>query len=309
MSAGLLSYDWMLSVKERPWHGIGTVVNDAPTSDEAIKIAKLDWQVSQEPIYVNGKVVEGVYANVRSDTQDVLGIVKSKYRIYQNSESFSFVDAIVGNKEVPCKYETCGSLFNGKRVFMLVKLPNNLLVGDDVENYMFFTNSHDGSSSFLAGMTNVRVVCNNTLQMAVKGSPRVWRCKHTDSLKERVAQAKESLGLAVQYLDSIQEVADNMASKHINAEKFFKTLRETNPTNASDKSLDKLVDRIYTIYDETDNLANFKGTAWGVYNAVADYVSNSVPLRKTSSTEQNRLVQFFDGNQLLSETQRILMSA
>ena len=101
MSAGLLSYDWMLSVKERPWHGIGTVVNDAPTSDEAIKIAKLDWQVSQEPIYGNGKVVEGVYANVRSDTQDVLGIVKSKYRIYQNDESFSFVDDIVSMNDIP----------------------------------------------------------------------------------------------------------------------------------------------------------------------------------------------------------------
>lgn len=309
MSAGLLNYDWMMSVKERPWHGIGTVVNDAPTSDEAIRIAKLDWQVSQEPIFVNGKIVEGVYANVRSDTQEVLGIVKNKYRVYQNDESFRFVDSIVGNKEVPCRYETCGSLFDGRRVFMLVKLPNHELVGDDVENYLFFTNSHDGSSSFMAGMTNVRVVCNNTLQMAVRGASRMWKCKHTDSIKERVDQAREALGLAVKYLDSIQEVADDMANKQIDATRFFETLRERNILQAGEKTVDRVIGRIQTIYEETDNIERFRGTAWGMYNAVADYVSNSVPLRRTDNTEQNRLVQFFDGSRLLHESQRILMSA
>ena len=309
MSAGLFDYDWMLSTKERPWHGIGTIVQDAPTSDDAIRIAKLDWEVKQYPVYSNGKKIEGVYANIREDINEPLGVVKGKYRIYQNMESFKFVDDIVGNKEVPCRYETCGSLFNGKRVFMLVKLPNKMLVGDDVENYLFFTNSHDGSSAFLAGMTNVRVVCNNTLQMAVKGSPRMWKCRHTNSLEGRIQQAKESLGLAVKYLDSISEVADEMASKKVDMYRFIKTLEEVNPTHASDKSMDIITDRIHTIYNQKDDLQNFKGTAWGIYNAVADYVSNTMPLRKTPKMEQNRLVGFFDGNVLLETTQKILMAA
>ena len=309
MSAGLLNYDWMLSTRERPWHGIGTVVEDAPTSDDAIKIAKLDWEVKQYPIVANGKVIPGMYANVREDIIEALGVVKGRYRIYQNLESFKFVDEIVGNKEVPCRYETCGSLFNGKRVFMLVRLPNQLLVGDDVENYLFFTNSHDGSSSFLAGMTNVRVVCNNTLQMAVKGAQRVWKCKHTNSLEGRVQQAKESLGLAVKYLSSIQDVADDMASKKTTIDSFLKKLEEINPLNNSDKGMDKITDRIYTIYREKDDLQNFQGTAWGVYNAVADFVSNTVPLRNTSRAAENRLVSFFDGNNLLETAQRILMAA
>lgn len=309
MSAGLLDYDWMMSVQERPWHGIGTVVEDAPTSDEAIRIAKLDWEVKQYPVVANGKEVPGVYANVREDINECLGIVRGRYRIYQNTESFKFVDDIVGNKEIPCKYETCGSLFNGKRVFMLVKLPNQMLVGDDVENYLFFTNSHDGSSSFLAGMTNVRVVCNNTLQMAVKGSPRMWKCRHTDSLEGRVQQAKESLGLAVKYLDSIQDVAEEMASKKVSIDSFLKSFEEANPFKTSDKGLDKITDRIHTIYTEKDDLQNFKGTAWGIYNAVADYVSNSVPLRNTSKAQQNKLVTFFDGSALLEASQKILMAA
>lgn len=304
-----MDYDWMLSVKERPWHGIGTVVEDAPTSDEAIKIAKLDWEVKQYPIYSNGKKIDGMYANIREDINEPLGVVRGRYRIYQNIESFKFVDEIVGNKEVPCRYETCGSLFNGRRVFMLVKLPNQKLVGDDVENYLFFTNSHDGSSAFLAGMTNVRVVCNNTLQMAVKGAQRVWKCRHTDSLEGRVQQAKESLGLAVKYLSSIQDVAEKMASKKVDANAFFKILEEKNPMNNSDKSLDKILDRINTIYQEKDDLVNFKGTAWGLYNAVADYVSNSVPLRNTDKAAQNRLVTFFDGSTLLQTSQNILMAA
>lgn len=309
MSHGLMNYDWMLSTKERPWHGIGTVVQDAPTSDEAIKIAKLDWEVKQYPVVANGKEIPNMYANVREDTNECLGVVKSRYRIYQNTESFKFVDEIVGNKEIPCTYETCGSLFNGRRVFMLVKLPNQLLVGDDVENYLFFTNSHDGSSAFLAGMTNVRVVCNNTLQMAVKGAQRVWRCRHTDSLTGRVQQAKESLGLAMKYMSSIQDVAEDMASKKVTIDSFIKTLEKSNPLHSSDKMMDKVTEHILTIYNEKDDLQNFKGTAWGIYNAVADYVSNSVPFRNTKKAEQNRLVSVFDGNALLEASQRILMVA
>ena len=84
MAAGLLQYDWMLSAKEKPWHGIGTVVEEAPTSDDAIRIAKLDWTVEQFPVYANGNPIQDVFANVRSDTNEALGIVRNRYKIIQN---------------------------------------------------------------------------------------------------------------------------------------------------------------------------------------------------------------------------------
>ncbi len=309
MAAGLLQYDWMLSAKERPWHGIGTVVEEAPTSDDAIRIAKLDWTVEQFPVYANGNPIQDVFANVRSDTNEALGIVRNRYKIIQNNEAFDFVDSIVQNKHIECRYETAGSLFNGRRIFLLVKLPNKILLDDDVENYLFFTNSHDGSSALTAGITNVRVVCNNTLQMALDGAERIWRCRHTTNLEGKKQQAKESLGMAVNYMSKMEDTALEMVQKKINEEAFFRKLFELNPTGLVDKSKEETISRIHIIYTEKDDLQNFKGTAWGMYNAVADYISNTVPLRQTKRSSENKLAGFFDGNRLLQSSQDLLMAA
>lgn len=310
MSAGLMDYDWMISVKERPWHGIGTVVEDAPTSDEAIKMAKLDWKVKQYQVKANGIVLPGYYANIRTDANIPLGVVKERYKIVQNNEAFDFVDDIVKSDEVECRYETAGSLWNGKRIFLLVKLPNQNLLGDDVENYLFFTNSHDGTSSLMAGITNVRVVCNNTLQLAMKESKRVWRCRHTLNIKDKQLQAKESLGFAVKYLDDMGKVAEELVAKKIDEEKFFRELFATKKlATMNEKNREEVVTRMHLIYNEKDDLQNFKGTAWGMYNAIADYCSNTVPLRQTKTYAENKLADFFDGNVMLQTAQDLLMVA
>lgn len=309
MSAGLLEYDWMLSAKERPWHGIGTVVEEAPTSEDAIRIARLDWTVDQFPVFANGNEIPGYFVNVRSDTNEALGVVRNRYKIVQNTEAFDFVDGIVANKHLECRYETAGSLFNGRRIFLLVKLPNKDLLGDLVENYLFFTNSHDGSSALTAGITNVRVVCNNTLQMALEGASRIWRCRHTTNIEGKKQQAKEALGMAVKYMEGMEKTAWQMASKKINEEAFFRKLFEANPTALADKSKEETISRIHLIYSEKDDLQNFKGTAWGMYNAVADFVSNTAPLRQTKNSGEIKLASFFDGNKLLQASQDLLMVA
>lgn len=310
MSAGLLEYDWMLSAKERPWHGIGTVVEEAPTSEDAIRIACLDWTVDQFPVFANGNEIPGYFANVRSDTNEVLGVVRNRYKIVQNTEAFDFVDGIVANKHLECRYETAGSLFNGRRIFLLVKLPNKDLLGDLVENYLFFTNSHDGSSALTAGITNVRVVCNNTLQIALEGASRIWRCRHTTNIEGKKQQAKEALGMAVKYMEGMEKTAWQMASKKINEERFLRLLsHKLDSMRYNEKAKEATMERIVTIYSEKDDLQNFKGTAWGMYNATADFVSNTTPLRKTSLYKQKKLEKFFDGNVLLDAVQDVLMVA
>lgn len=309
MSAGIYENDWMLSAKERPWHGIGTVVEEAPTSEDAIKIAKLDWTVNQFPVFANGNEIPGYFANVRSDTNEALGLVRGRYKVIQNAEAFDFVDGIIENKDIECRYETAGSLFNGRRIFLLVKLPNKELLGDDVENYLFFTNSHDGSSALTAGITNVRVVCNNTLQMAIRGAQRTWTCRHTDSIFAKKAQAQEALGLAVTYMDSMDEIAEELATRKINEETFFRNLFHSKMNLASDKAKQQTIERIHLIYNEKDDLQNFRGTAWGMYNAVADFVSNTTPFKKTKVYNDNKLMNFFDGYKLLETSQDLLMVA
>lgn len=310
MSAGLEQYDWMMSYKERPWHGIGTVVEEAPTSEDAIKIAKLDWKIEQVPVMANGNQIPNYFANVRSDTNEALGVVRGRYKVVQNTEAFDFVDGIIENKDIECRYETAGSLFNGKKIFLLVRLPNKELLGDEVENYLFFTNSHDGSSALTAGITNVRVVCNNTLQMALKGAQRTWCCRHTESIINKKQQAQEALGLAIKYIDTMEEAAEKMYQQKVNEEKFFRKLFEADYIKGQcEKNKELIIERIHTIYNEKDDLQNFKGNAWGMYNAVADYVSNALPFRQTSTYKENKMNQFFVGNSILQSAQKILMAA
>lgn len=310
MAHGLMDYDWMVSAKERPWHGIGTVVEDAPTSDEAIKLAKLDWDVVQVPVMANGVEIPNYFCNMRDDVNLPLGIVKGRYKIVQNNEAFDFVDNIIGNDEIECHYETAGSLFNGKKIFLLVKLPNKNILGDDVENYLFFTNSHDGSSALTAGLTNVRVVCNNTLQMALKGAHRTWNCRHTESITNKKQQAQEALGLAVKYIDTMEEAAEKMAQQKINEEKFFRKLFEADYIKGQcEKNKELIIERIHTIYNEKDDLQNFKGTAWGLYQATCDYVSNAKPFRQTETYKENKLNKFFVGDPIIMSAQKILMAA
>jgi phage/plasmid-like protein (TIGR03299 family) len=244
---------------------------------------------------------------MRTDKNIPLGVVKGRYKIVQNVEAFDFVDDIIGNKDIPCRYETAGSLFNGKRIFLLVKLPNKELLGDEVENYLFFTNSHDGTSSLMAGITNIRVVCNNTLQMAIQGSKRTWSCRHTTNITRKKQQAKESLGLAVKYMDSMNDMAEKLYQIKIDEEAFFRKLFDK--SNMAEKNKEETIERIHLIYNEKDDLQNFKGTGWGMYNAIADFVSNTIPLRMTKTYNENKLVGFFDGNKLLQTSQELLMVA
>lgn len=310
MAHGIMENDNMFSARGiRPWHGLGVVVQDAPNSDEAIRLANLGWDVVQKPTFLeDGTEIPNFFANVRSDTNEVLGMVKDKYTIAQNKEVFSFMDNIINNsKGVECKYETAGSLFNGRKVFMLVRLPETDLVGDKVENYLFLSNSHDGTSGLTAGISNVRVVCNNTLQMAEKGAQRIWKIRHCSSLQSKVAEAEMSLGLALTYQERVAQDAERMALQKVNEEKFFKEFFKK--LDVSEKSKEKIMLDIRDLYTDKDDLQNFRGTAWGLYNAVCDHVSNAKPMRITDKTASWKMWNFMQGEPMIQTAQKILMAA
>ena len=154
----------MFYVRTTPWHGLGTRVEEALTSKDALHYSGLDWKVEQEALMTETfHDVEGFKANVRSDNRAVLGVVSNRYQVVQNEEAFAFTDALVGEGVT---YETAGSLNGGRRVWLLAKLPEKYqLVGDTVEPYVVFTNSHDGSAAIRMACTPVRVVCQNTLNL------------------------------------------------------------------------------------------------------------------------------------------------
>jgi len=151
------------------WHGLGTVVDTAQSSDQAIQLGGLDWSVEQRPVQAidpdtgTTHPTDEWVANVRTDTHRVLGIVSPRYQPFQNRDAFQFADALVG--EADAKYETAGALRGGRRVWMLLKLPETINVSpnDPVQPYLLVYNTFDASSALRALLTCTRVVCANAL--------------------------------------------------------------------------------------------------------------------------------------------------
>jgi phage/plasmid-like protein (TIGR03299 family) len=187
MPAGITSSDSMFSVRQTPWHGLGAVLDQPPTTiAEAIERSGLSWRVEREPIAIDrGDIatandwwlprceeIPGWWANVRQDTRQVLGIVGERYRIVQNIEAFQFVDQLIGSA---MHFETAGSLHGGRRVWVLAQLPDHVDVGGDpVRPYVLLMNSHDGSTAVVAASTPIRVVCQNTLYADVRIEDVIW---------------------------------------------------------------------------------------------------------------------------------------
>ena len=192
----------MFSVREKPWHGLGTIVMEAPASAEALKLAGLDWEVVQEPVYTGcNELVKGYKANVRSSDRRVLGVVSDRYKVVQNTDAFSFTDELLGKG---VKYETAGSLQEGKKVWLLARLPKEYVIaGERISSYLVFSNTHDGSGSVKVAVTPVRVVCNNTLNLALETAKRSFSMIHTGNIHDKIQEAKDTLFMAENYMDNL----------------------------------------------------------------------------------------------------------
>ena len=192
----------MFSVREKPWHGLGTIVMEAPASAEALKLAGLDWKVVQEPVYTdNRELIKGYKANVRSSDRRVLGVVSDRYKVVQNTDAFSFTDELLGKG---VKYETAGSLQEGKKVWLLARLPKEYVIaGERISSYLVFSNTHDGSGSVKVAVTPVRVVCNNTLNLALETAKRSFSMIHTGNIHDKIQEAKDTLFMVENYMDNL----------------------------------------------------------------------------------------------------------
>ncbi len=295
------------SVKEKAWHGLGKIVEQYPTSEEAIRHAGLDYDVAKTPLFTKGSgivetangievgdnelTVPNYFANIRTDNNAVLGVVGKDYQIVQNREAFSFFDAIVGGDE-GILYETAGALGNGERIFITAKLPDYIRVGngDDVtEKYIFLTTSHDGSGSITAAFTPVRIVCQNTLNASLRNMSNVVRIRHTAGAKQRLEDAHKVMGLAntlsVQLETKFNQwakvrVTDNEVKKLIQLalcpnKETFDLLRKGEDDEISTVFKNTVEDVFaYAMISESQQMNTTKGTLFGAYNAVTGYYQN-----------------------------------
>lgn len=190
----------MFYTREKPWHGLGTRVEEAPSSEDALILAGLDWRVSQRPIMTeDGLEVPGFKVNLRENDRKILGVVTDRYKVVQNEEAFAFTDELLGEG---VRYETAGSLQNGKRVWLLARLPDDFVVsGDAIAPYLVFMNSFDGTGAIKVAMTPVRVVCQNTLNLALSTASRTWSAKHTGDISGKMDDARNTLIYAGRYME------------------------------------------------------------------------------------------------------------
>lgn len=296
--------DTMMYVREKPWHGMGTMVQEAPTSADALRLSGLDWTVEQRPVFLGGnpEPIKNYKANVRDKDGTVLGIVTDRYKVVQNSEAFAWTDDLIGGGEV--KYETAGSLKGGRKIWLLAKMPTAKVAGDDVEPYMVFTNTHDGSGAVKVAMTPIRVVCNNTLNLALSTAKRSWAMKHVGDLSAKLDEARRTLELADRYMLCLDGQAQQLANVTVTDEKLEKILSEMFPcdpekdTARKQNTVKQLKDEFMICYFMPD-LARFRGTGWGVINAMADMVDHCKPRRNTKSYQENNWNRIMDGHDLV----------
>ncbi len=304
----------MFYVKEKPWHGLGERVEEALNSKDALRIAQLDWTVDQKKVTVDGLVVPQYKANVRSSDGKVLGIVSDRYKIVQNVDAFEFTDAIIGNDDVEVKYETAGALANGKKVWMLAKMPSTTILGDEVEPYMVFTNTHDGSGAIKVAMTPIRVVCQNTLTLALNGASRTWTTKHMGNMESKMHEAQVTLGLAKEYMEEFESMAEILQQKYISDDALAQFMEIAFPIpfgkNVTDRranNAEYMRGSFLDLYRSVEDVAKFRRSGWELYNLVSDFTSHMTPLRNTTSLAENRFISLVDGHKTLQQAQDFII--
>lgn len=339
----------MMYTGQLPWHGLGQKIEGkAATAAQAIEAAHLDWDVSlyNMKAYDNSgteAVVPDKYAVVRDDTWEsnnkiVLGVVGNRYVPLQNRDAFGFFDGIVGKGQAI--YHTAGALGDGQRVWILAKLPDDIVLpGEDITNmYMLLSNSHDGTSSIEGMLTPVRVVCNNTLTMALQKHKHKFNIRHTASAGDKLNVAAKAVGFMRKQSGELQELFGDMARKQMNVSTLkgyfdslwpepdtqVKTRKEVTDGDEIIKSVgDDMVlvgsSRAYGNWERRrDKLAEIfqtapgctiqqtRGTLWSAYNAVTEYVDHH---SRNFTTADNRMSSLVFGSSASKKADALELAA
>lgn len=295
------------SVKEKAWHGLGKIVQDYPTSREAIEFAGLNYVVDKYPLFTftsdeaytsalfkdegidKSIKIPSHFATVRTDNNTVLGVVGKDYEVVQNIDAFSFFDSIVGGEGI--QYETAGALGNGERIFITAKLPNYIKVGNNdlIEQYLFLTTSHDGYGSITAAFTPVRVVCANTLNAALRSHTNAVKIRHTANAKERLEQAHKVMGISNKLSVELEQLFNRWVKVRITDPEVKKLIQLAmipnkevlhNLQTGKDDELSTMFKNMcntvyeYAMTSPTQETETTKGTLFGAYNAVTGYFQN-----------------------------------
>jgi phage/plasmid-like protein (TIGR03299 family) len=278
------------SFREPAWHNLGTVFDTEKNTNEMLVAANLNnWNVRLEDLEIPSSLVSDksyqyvVRTNPTDKSQtDVLGIVGERYVPLQNEDLFSFGDNILDGGG---RWETAGSIRGGRVVFGSLALERETVldpngVADVVKTYLLINTSHDGSIAIQASITPVRVVCANTLNVALNrtrkkdGVKQSFKIRHTQTAEGKITVARQALGMANSYMDEFDKMAHAMIAKEISAKDFNDIILAAYPkpdldTKGAVKKWENKVDMINDIYTGEYN-GMISGNAWGAFNALTE---------------------------------------
>lgn len=279
-----------------PWHGFGTRVEGLATAKEAIAAAHLDWPVYKAPLYMSDSPADPVegkdephpairvpgFATFRRDEHGLrspLGVVGAGYEVVQNTDLFGFFDELIGPNAAV--YHTAGALRGGRIVWLLAELNlKSEIPGDPVIPFLLLRSSHDGSGSIIVSPTPVRVVCANTLSMALRGATTVVSIRHTKGAPDRLRAAGLIMKAAQEYYTKVFSAMQLMTRLRITdaqAEQYFRTVAGLNTDEAEEwgpRKLQLAEDKISAWMEARESpdfgmsLDTARGTLWGAVNAV-----------------------------------------
>ena len=303
----------MFYTREKPWHGLGTQVQEAPTSEKALWLAGLDWKVLQKDVYTEGRVkVSGYKANVRDTDGQVLGVVTDRYKVIQNNEAFAFTDSLLGEG---VRYETAGSLSEGKKVWLLARLPKGYIIsGERISPYLVFSNTHDGSGAVRVAITPIRVVCNNTLNLALNTAKRSWSMIHTGDIRNKLQEATDTLFFADNYMENLGKELENLHSITVTDDQVWEYINlllplEKNPTPIQIKNTERVRRDMARRYFDAPDLRDVGNNAYRFINAVSDFATHARPLRRTANYNENLFSRTVDGNPLIDRAYQMVCAA
>ncbi len=296
----------MMYVQDKPWHGLGKKLDNAPTIQEGIVHAGLDWDVELRDLYTNElDIMNGVEiplsveshkAVVRNTDNSVLGVVGNRYHTLQNKEAFKWFEPFIEEGHVTL--ESAGSLQGGRKVWVLAKVNSDIVIkGEDtIEQYILLSNSHDGSMSIKAGFTPIRVVCNNTLSAATTKGSNLLSVRHTQSAKMTLEVIRDTMNVINQTFEASVEQYKYLANHNVSkqqVEKLVKTVFKFNEKDPSSRSINQL-DKVMWLWENGtgNDMDGVRGTAWTAYNAITEYLSREVG----SSLDKRYASLWFGGN-------------
>jgi len=299
-----------LFARTDPWHRLGTTVaGEAFTAEDAMTLGYLGgWRVRKVPLTAAEIGADGVttmdvpgFATVRTNpftgAPEALGVVGVGYTPLQNEEHAQFLNHLADASGAV--FDTAGSLRGGRQVFVTMRLPQHLTIGgtDRVDLNIAALNSHDGTSAFRVLVTPVRVVCANTQHAALRDHVSSWSIRHTRNAKAAVQAARDSLGLTFAYVEAFEAEAERLIDTATTDAQFFDLVADlfaTPEADAPTRVRHAHTQRQHTLarlWHDADTQADIRGTAWGAYQAVAEYVDHYAPVRTRHDPATARAVR------------------